>query len=176
MEHPDHVRLLGGIPQPGSVWADFGSGGGAFTLALAECLGAAGAIYSVDKNGGDLERQRQSLHSRFPDVNVTYLQADFTRPLQLPALDGVVMANSLHFLAHKETALRLVRGYLQPHGQLVVVEYNVDRGNIWVPYPFSFSSWQRLAQQNGFAPTRLLTTQPSRFLGEMYSAVSQVTP
>ena len=175
MDHHDHVRLLGGIPQPGSTWADFGSGGGAFTLALAECVGAAGGIYSIDKNGGDLEHQRQAVKSRFPAVKVEYIHTDFTRPLQLPVLDGIVMANSLHFLANKDTTLRLVRSYLQPLGRLIVVEYNVDRGNLWVPYPFSFPTWIKLAEKNGFTQTSLVTTQPSRFLGEIYSAVSQVS-
>ena len=40
MNHEDHVRLLRkGIVEPGGVWADFGSGAGAFTLALADLLG-----------------------------------------------------------------------------------------------------------------------------------------
>jgi len=41
MKHTEHVNLLRrGIPAPGGVWADFGSGTGAFTLALAELTGA----------------------------------------------------------------------------------------------------------------------------------------
>ena len=35
MNHRDHVNLLRrGVPEPGGVWADLGSGAGAFTLAL----------------------------------------------------------------------------------------------------------------------------------------------
>ncbi len=46
MNHDDHVALLrGGIAQPGGVWADFGSGTGAFTLALAELIGPTGVIH-----------------------------------------------------------------------------------------------------------------------------------
>jgi hypothetical protein len=48
----------------------------------------------------------------------------------------------------------------------------VDRGNTWVPYPFSYPTWATLAARHGFTDTRLLTTQPSRFLGEIFSAVS----
>src|SRR5205823_11221975 len=98
---------------------------------------------------------------------------DFTRPLDLPLLDGVVMANSLHYQRHKEGVLDLVRGYLKPGGRFILVEYNADRGNPWVPYPLSYSTWEALARRVGFAETRLLATVPSRFLGEIYSAVSR---
>ena len=172
MEHPDHVRLLGGIPQPGETWADFGSGEGAFTLALADLLGPAGVIYSVDRDAGALRRQEQTLRARFAHTRLHSLAADFTRPVQLPALDGILAANSLHFLARKEAALGLIRSYLKPGGRLIVIEYNVDRGNMWVPHPFSFDTWQAMAQSAGFLHIRLLAVQPSRFLGQIYSALS----
>jgi hypothetical protein len=53
-----------------------------------------------------------------------------------------------------------------------VVEYNVDQGNPWVPHPFSFGTWRKIAERNGFIDTRLLATRPSRFLKEIFSAVS----
>ena len=36
MDHTDHVNLIRAGVSTGGVWADFGSGGGAFTLALAD--------------------------------------------------------------------------------------------------------------------------------------------
>ena len=82
------------------------------------------------------------------------------------------MANALHFVAEKDAVLRLVRGYLRPGGRLLLVEYNTDRGNPWVPHPLSYPTWEALARRNGFAETRLVATRPSRFLGEIYSALS----
>ncbi|HKB47456.1 MAG TPA: class I SAM-dependent methyltransferase [Ktedonobacterales bacterium] len=173
MQHEDHVALLrDGVSGPGGVWADLGSGGGAFTLALADLIGPTGTIYSVDKDRGALREQERALRTRFPSVPVTYLTVDFTRPLDLPPLDGVVMANSLHYVRDKAPVLALVRGYLKPSGQLLLVEYNADRGNPWVPYPLSYPTWERVAAQAGFAATRLLARVPSRFLGEIYSAAS----
>ena len=52
------------------------------------------------------------------------------------------------------------------------VDENRRRGNPWVPYPFSYTTWEALAHQNGFISTQLLEKRPSRFLGEIYSAVS----
>ena len=174
MNHDDHVRLIrDGVTGGGDTWADLGSGGGAFTLALADLLGPSGHIYSVDSDTRALREQRQSLQALFPAVTVEQRIADFTRPLDLPPLDGVVMANSLHFQRHKEPVLRMVRGMLKPGGRLVLVEYNADRGNPWVPHPLSDPTWEALSQANGFVETRLLATIPSRFLREIYSALSR---
>lgn len=171
MDHQDHVTLIrNGVS--GSIWADFGSGGGAFTLALADVLAPEAVIYSVDRDGSALNQQKREMRARFPQRTVTYLQADFTQKLDLPPLDGVLMANSLHFVRHKEATLELVRGYLKPEGKLLIVEYNTDRGNTWVPYPFSFGTWEQLAKKNGFHETRLLHVRSSRFLDEIYSALS----
>jgi len=173
MNHADHVNLLrDGIPAAGGVWADFGSGGGAFTLALADLLGSSGQIISVDKDANALREQERAMQAQFPQAAVRYLRQDFTHRLDLPPLDGIVMANSLHFIRQKEAVLELMRGYLKPDGHLVVVEYNTDRGNTWVPHPFSYPRWEKLAKKCGFSETRLLARVPSRFLGEIYSAVS----
>ena len=174
MNHNDHVFLLQkGVPERGGTWADLGSGTGAFTLALADLLGPTGSIYSVDKDRGSLREQERAMHARFPETTVSYIPADFTRRLNLPPLDGVVMANSLHFLREKDATLQLVHSYLKPGGRLLIVEYNVDRGNMWVPYPFSYSTWEQMAHKNGFSTVQQLATVPSRFLGGMYSANAQ---
>src|SRR5262245_23949957 len=138
MNHTDHINLLrGGVPTTGGVWGDFGSGTGAFTLALAELLGPDGEIYSVDKDRGALRTQERALAAQFPQTTVHYLAADFSRPLDLPRLDGIVMANALHFHKHAEQGrvVQQLKSYLRPGGRLILVEYNVDRGNFWVPHP-----------------------------------------
>jgi len=176
MNHADHVFLLRkAIEQPGGVWTDLGSGTGAFTLALADLLGPGGTIYSVDKDAGALRDQEASLRRLFPNTLAHYLPADFTRPLELPPLDGVVMANALHFLpdGKKEDLLRSIGKMLRAGGRLVLVEYNADRGNLWVPHPLSYPRWEQMATRCGFTRTRLLEKVPSRFLGEIFSAESR---
>ena len=173
LQHADHVALIEpGVAARGGIWADFGSGSGAFTLALADLLGPGAQIYTVDRDRRALQRQQSDLTKFFPGTELHPLLADFTRPLELPALDGIVMANSLHFQREKDAVLRQILGYPKPGGRLILVEYNADRGNHWVPYPLSFPTWEALSLRNGFVGTRLLATRPSRFLGEIYSAVS----
>ena len=173
MNHKDHVALLQkGIPEKGGIWADLGSGSGAFTLALADLIGPAGTIYSIDKDKRALNEQEKAMRSNFPSTFVEYRATDFTPPLDLPKLDGIVMANSLHYVRRKDPLLQLIRSYLRPGGRFILVEYNTDRGNMWVPYPLIYRTWETLARQNGFIDTRLLSTVPSRYFGEIYSALS----
>ena len=82
------------------------------------------------------------------------------------------MANALHFVREKAPVVEQWRGYLRENGRLLLVEYNTDRGNRWVPYPLSFPSWAALAERCGFARTEKLAARPSRFLGEIYAAAS----
>jgi SAM-dependent methyltransferase len=97
MTHQDHVRLLRkGVAGQGGVWADLGSGAGAFTLALAELIGPQGHIYSVDRDRRALTQQKQTMHALFPSVDVRYLDADFTAALDLPLLDGIMCAKRMH--------------------------------------------------------------------------------
>jgi SAM-dependent methyltransferase len=173
MDHRDHVRLIErGVRGSGPVWADLGSGRGAFTLALADLLGAGGVIHSVDRDGRALADQAQAVAARFPGPSLYQYRADFRQPLPLPALDGVVMANALHFLRDKALALALVRGYLRPGGRFVLVEYDADAGNTWVPYPISLRRWLDLAADAGFRDTHEIARVPSRFLGSIYAALS----
>jgi ubiquinone/menaquinone biosynthesis C-methylase UbiE len=174
MEHADHVALLArGITQgEGGTWADLGAGTGAFTLALADLIGPHGIIHAVDQDRGALAELRTAFVAAVPQAELRVRAADFTRPLDLADLDGVLMANALHFVDDKRSALSLVRGYLRRGGRLLLVEYDTDRGNAWVPYPMAFETWQHLADEAGFVETRKLSSTPSRFLGQMYSALS----
>jgi len=173
MHHQDHVRLIReGINTSGGIWADLGSGSGAFTLALADLLGSGAQIYAVDTDSRALRAQASLMRTHFPEVQMHYLTADFTRPLSLPLLDGLLMANALHYVRQKGPVLDLIRAYLRPGGRLLLIEYNAEWGNPWVPHPLTYPAWEALIQQHGFSQTRLLTTVPSRFLREIYAALS----
>ena len=173
MNHSDHVDLLKPAALPrGGTWADLGAGTGAFTLALRELIGQEADIHAVDKDRVSLDTLAQRYGARFGKPNRLHtLQADFSAPLQLPPLDGVLMANSLHFFKDKAGILKRVGELLKSAGTLLLVEYDVDRGNPWVPYPLSFQTFRSLAPTAGFLEPRLLATHPSNFLRQFYSAM-----
>lgn len=174
MDHADHVNLLRPANLPsGGTWADLGAGSGAFTLALRELIGPHASIYTVDKDRRSLQNLEKAHRERFTtSQNIHTVPADFSGPLSLPPLDGIVMANSLHYFKDREKMLRHVRTFLKTNGVLLLVEYNVDVGNMWVPYPLSFETFRALAPRAGFREPQLLATVPSRFLKEFYSALA----
>lgn len=174
MDHKDHVNLLRPANLSlGGTWADFGAGSGAFTLALSELVGLQAEIYAIDRDRGALAKLEQSHRARFgTSQNIHTVRADFTGALSLPPLDGILMANSLHFYRDKEKVLRHIRKFLKWNGALLLVEYNVDSGNPWVPHPLSFDTFRSLAPRAGYSDPSLLEKIPSRFLREFYSALT----
>ncbi|MEX2047326.1 MAG: class I SAM-dependent methyltransferase [Chloroflexota bacterium] len=170
MDHADHVGLLQAGVTRGGRWADLGAGTGAFTRALAELVGPEGEVIAIDRDRGALRQLDRAL--RPGAATVRTLDADFTKPIDLESLDGIVMANSLHFVRDKAPVLGLVRRMLRPSGRLLLVEYDADKGNHWVPHPLSFETWRALSDASGFRDTRELASVPSRFLGRIYSAES----
>ena len=174
MDHTDHINLLRPASlDKGGSWADLGAGSGAFTFALRELIGPTASIYAVDKDRTSLDTLKREYRTRFKnDANLHLQVEDFSRTTNLPLLDGILAANSLHYFKDRVKVLQHIKSFLKPNGKLIVIEYNVDSGNPWVPYPFSFGSFGKLALQAGFSEPKLLATNPSRFLREFYSALT----
>jgi hypothetical protein len=59
---------------------------------------------------------------------------------------------------------------------LIVVEYDAEQGNRWVPYPVSFTALSEVAPAAGFAEPVLLGAPPSRWMGRMYAAGAHPVP
>jgi SAM-dependent methyltransferase len=141
---------------------------------MAELLGPEARIYSVDSNASALLIQEQELEARFPALRVELIRGDFKDKLDIPsALDGIVMANSLHFQRDACAVLIHVSGWLKPGGRIVVVEYDIETHNPWVPYPLPFSRLPEVTACAGLSAPRLLDSRPSRYHRRVYSAVCE---
>lgn len=157
------------------VWADLGCGEGVFTLLLAALLSPGSSIYAVDKNPSALQALRRTLAERQVETAVHTILADFTQPLDLPLLDGLLLANSLHFVKQKQPVLARLVERLIPGGRLVIIEYNTSRGNPAVPYPLADQEFLTLVAEVGLKQPKIVARVPSTFLGEMYTGLA-VTP
>lgn len=174
MTHEEHIHLIKkAITEKGGIWADFGSGDGAFTLALRDLAGKDCHIYSVDKEAGRLARQKKEIARMFPYSEITYLHTDFTEHLALPLLDGILMANSLHYVGKQADFMKRIRQYLKPSGTLIIVEYNTDTISPWVPYPVPYALFEGLRKQAKFTKAHMLEKIPSAYWEEMYSAEAE---
>jgi SAM-dependent methyltransferase len=157
-----HPSISVGGPQ---VWADLGCGDGTFTTALATLLPAGSTVHAVDNDAGALAR----LPARLGDVGIVAHAADFTVfPWPFDALDGVLMANSLHYVRAQAAFLRDVNGALRRR-RLLLVEYDITRGSAWVPYPVNQASAVELFRSVGYAVASPLGRSRSRYRrGDIY--------
>jgi ubiquinone/menaquinone biosynthesis C-methylase UbiE len=173
VKHNDHLALIAdGVRGAGATWLELGAGDGEFTLALADLLGDEGSITAVDLDRWALARLERRLTETGRGTGIATLELDFRTGLPAGPFDGVLCANSLHFVKDVLPVLEAIRSVLAPGGRLVTVEYDADRGNPYVPHPISFARWRRTAVEAGFAEPRELDRVPSRFLGAIYGAVT----
>ena len=169
---PETALLLieEGVERTGTqqIWADLGAGNGVFTRALSTQLHDGSTMYAVDTNVTRMASIRV-----WQQIVLKVIHADFTRDIwTTEPLDGILMANSLHFVKDKEAFLQKLRSRLKPGGRLMIVEYEMEKGNTWVPYPISFNKLSEIAMRVGFSTVKKLQEVPSVYDNRMiYSVV-----
>ena len=139
-------------------WTDLGCGSGTFTLALQSLLPAGSQIFAIDKQG-----------QKSP---VDFLKADFEKDdLPLTGLDGILMANSFHYVRDKQKLIKKLEAYLSADPTFLIVEYDTTRFSPWVPYPINYLNLHQLFTSLGYTSIIKLAEAPSGFGGRMYSAL-----
>lgn len=119
-------------------WVDLGSGKGLFTDVLARFLPPSSTITAVDK-------KPQKLSSVQSDgVKLRFLQADIKDELPLKQLDGILMANSLHYIADKKQFLLNTIASHGPIKNFILIEYDTHHPNPWIPHPLPFAEAEEL--------------------------------
>jgi SAM-dependent methyltransferase len=166
------VALIGAaIPPGGGAWADIGAGDGTFTRALVELLGRDARIYAVDRDARGLASLRR--WAARDGAGVIPVEADFTLPLELPeVLDGLLVANALHFVRDAGVVLARLAALVRPGGRVVIVEYDRRAASRWVPYPISSDRLLELAATAGLSAPTITATRPSAFGGILYVAAT----
>ena len=154
---------------PNQLWADLGAGSGLFTRALVQLLKPPCSIYAVDINPNGLK----NISSNYPAAEIIPVVADFTKddlPVSNP--DGIIMANSLHYVSDPLSFLQKLKSLLKPGGRIIIIEYDTDKPNTWVPWPVSYKKLQEICKQVEKLPVEKIATHPSMYRGSgMYVAV-----
>ena len=178
MRHRDAVALIAdaGFDATPSVWADLGSGEGTFTRALASLLAPGSVVHAIDTNSSALAGLRASSSP----VRIVAHALDFvTAPWPVDVVDGILMANSLHYVRDQRGFLDLCVSRLAPGGRFLIVEYDTDVASPWVPFPVPRAGLRRLFESVGFS-VRFLGSRRSMFRrAELYAAVAErgiITP
>ncbi|MEJ1238777.1 methyltransferase domain-containing protein [Chryseolinea sp. T2] len=173
MELSTATRLIqGAIRTKGPQnWADLGAGSGLFSLALGEILPVGSSVFAVDKDQNALD----GISWKYKDKNLVRIHGDVEEELSLPQLDGVLLANVMHYIVRQEDFFKRLGGRLTENGILIIIEYDTTRSNPWVPYPISLDAMKKMAAKVGY-DIRLLGTVPSRFnSGKLYSVALHPT-
>ena len=157
------------MPSHSRNWADLGAGTGMFTEALKALL-PSGKIFAVDKNPHVL----WSLAGG-SQVEIVVQEADFTKPMELPELDGIVMANALHYTPRPSAVLQQMMQYLRPGGHFILVEYETEQARPpWIPYPLPFRKFTRICEEAGLTKPVELHQVPAAYGHQhIYSALLQ---
>ena len=143
-----------------TTWADLGCGDGMFTVALAELLTPGSAIHAMDVDGSALQRIPRE-HKR---VHITSHLGDFTNQAwPFDGLDGILMANSLHYVDDQETFIRSCGRRMKAAGRFLIVEYDTSHANRWVPYPMGRARLTELFERSGYSSIKLLGMRASLY-------------
>jgi trans-aconitate methyltransferase len=149
------------------VWADLGCGSGTFTNALALLLPDDSIVYAVDKNKSLMER----IPDRFGNSAIIKIHGDFTKKELRLNLDGILMANSLHYVKDQKSFIDKILNNLNHDGCLLIVEYDLEISTPWIPYPVSLNSLKDLFNKEKYEVIKL-GDHPSVYRKEkIYSAL-----
>lgn len=163
---------FGSLSSP-QVWADLGCGRGIFTLALASLLPQGSIIHAMDVNKAAID----TIPNRFDNVTIKKWYDDFMKEKLPDHLDGILMANSFHFVKNKALFLTKVSAFLKPEHCYLIVEYDSNTANHWVPFPLSFHSLKQLFREAGYTSIEKLRERPSIYRNaNIYSAFIKKLP
>ena len=154
------------LPQ---LWLDLGCGTGLFTVALAGNLPSGSKIVAVDKD----EKALKKIPATTNGVTIETTAVDFVSDtLDVKNIDGIIMANSLHYVKGKETLLKKFISSMKATGIFLIVEYDRQTNNLWVPYPLTINAAKELFKSAGYSGFHVLNKRPSAFgRYDMYAAV-----
>ncbi|MEM8891047.1 MAG: class I SAM-dependent methyltransferase [Bacteroidota bacterium] len=162
------LKLNGENPQ---FWLDLGAGEGTFTKALAHLLPPRGEILAIDQSSSSLRK----IPAHIASTQISTHTGDFTLiPEGLSQVDGIMMANAIHYIRDKEAFLSKWMEASMAKPTFLIIEYDTHRSNSWVPYPIRPQALEDLFARLGYQQFEKLGEIPSLYHNKIYAA--QITP
>ena len=162
------LKLKGENPQ---FWLDLGAGEGTFTKALAHLLPAESEILAIDQTSSSLRK----IPTHIASTQIRTHAGDFTEiPEGLTRIDGIMMANAIHYIEDKARFLSKWIEYSEQRPFFLIIEYDTHRSNSWVPYPIRPQAVEDLFISLGYQQFEKLGEIPSLYHNKIYAA--QITP
>ena len=164
----DLIRFTPGKEQ-NQFWGDLGCGSGLFTMALASLLPGGSSIHAIDAD----RKAIREIPDSYNGIGIEKFVLDFTSDsLVFDQVDGIMMANSLHYVKEKETFLRRMITSLKIGGYFLLVDYDMETVNRWVPYPLPIVAAEQLFLHCGAQSFKILNKRKSVFGNQwMYAAL-----
>ncbi len=135
--------------------ADFGSGSGFYTLALAKRIGDSGRVYAVDVQKDLLAKiANHAKDSGLSNVEVVWADVDQLGGTKLPdnSLDTVVISNILFQSENRSNLILEALRVMKPGGEALVIDWADSYGGLG-PHPdqiFKASDAEPLFTKSGF--------------------------
>jgi len=151
-------------------WADLGAGSGMFTKALGSLLLPSSQIIAVDQSSAPLK----SIEWGYKSVGLQSIVGNFSDLNFGENFDGILMANSLHYVPDALGFIDELKTKLLPSGRLVVVEYERRHANAWVPYPINFKTLREIGEKAGFSVSKFHEVPSAYDSATIYSAALSI--
>jgi ubiquinone/menaquinone biosynthesis C-methylase UbiE len=149
------------------IWADLGCGSGTFTEALANLLPENSIIYAVDRNKSLVENISGNNKIKIEKIHANFINDDLPQEL-----DGILMANSIHYVEDKDSFIKKIEKNFKSKPFFLIVEYDMDISNPWVPFPLSFNSLKQFFTSADYTSVRKLNEHISVYQkANIYSAI-----
>jgi len=119
--------------EPGMLVADFGAGGGEYTISSARAVGMRGVVYAIDIQQELLSRIKNTARKEGLD-NVEAVWGDIETlkgsGLQDQTVDAVIVSNILFLIEDRDGLVQEISRVLKQNGKVLVVEWKDSFGGL----------------------------------------------
>jgi ubiquinone/menaquinone biosynthesis C-methylase UbiE len=136
--------ILGRFVEPGQTVVDIGCGLGYFSIALAKIVGPSGKVIALDVQSQMIQRAKRRAECQGVANRIDFRICSANELGVKDPVDFVLAFWVVHEVADPQNLLIEVRSFLQPRGQLLIVE---PKGHVSAS---RFSGTVELARKTGF--------------------------